>query len=161
MRRSLGAGLVLALIASSRTGSAEPAPAPPGVSPIHLQREDAQRLRELQRTLDREHPAVSEAPASTPLPEPTGGAPPVAYGLLAGAGVGGVVSIALLVSSGPMDSPGTYQAIGGVVLVAAAISAIAGISVLVSGKPSSKHARFELRPALTTESVGFAITGRL
>src|SRR6185295_18338807 len=99
MRRSLGVGLAAALVATTGAGRAEPVA--PTVSPIHLQREDAQRLRELQRTLDRDHPVPAAAPPARPpqqqpSPARSDGGRVTGYVLLGVAGVAGLASIPFL-----------------------------------------------------------------
>jgi len=154
MLRSVGVGLALVWVAATRTVWAEPAP--PQVSPIQLQREDAQRLRDLHRVLDRQHPLVP-APAAAASQVSTGAdrSQTGSYVLISAAALGLAGSLPLLASD---DSDS--QAVGVVLLIAAGITGVAGIASLVSGS-SNRLARLQLRPSLTAGSVGLAISGRL
>jgi hypothetical protein len=179
VRRALGFGLAL-VIAAHVVVRADPAA--PQVAPIHLEREDAQRLREQQRGLDAQSGAVAPgaAPGSAvdapgPLvgrPVPAPAAAQVASvrgehitgGVLLGiSGVSAVVAVGYLtasVTSAGFDSQGQKIdnndgsiAVG--FLVVAVAAGITGV-VLVTRRPTVL-----LTPTATASSVGLSLTGRL
>jgi hypothetical protein len=149
--------LVLAL-GPMRSGRADPAP--PQVNPIHLQREDSQRLRELQRTLERQNPAPVVKPASGTPAAPGHASHVGGYLLLSVTAVAAVSSLPFLTSSSSDPSATDYTAVGVVLLVGAGITGVIGV-VSLAGGSSSNQASLQLRPALTPSSVGLALTGRL
>jgi len=178
MRRVLGCGLALATALNAVAGRAVRAdPAAPQIAPIHLSREDAQRLREQQRWLDVPGaPAVPGLGATSPddPEEPPPPPPPrgsremtsvrgehIAGGLLIGlAGATALVALGYFAASATADqvndkSPNDDGTIG---LALLGVSALAGISggILLSRQP-----KLQVAPIATSRSVGLAFTGRL
>jgi hypothetical protein len=146
--------VALALIlGTTRSGRAEPAP--PQVNPIHLQREDAQRLRDLQRALERQNPVPVAKPADDPQAAPGRTSHAAGYLLLSATVIAAVGAVPLLTSSG-----GDNTTIGVVLLLGAGVTGIAG-AISLSGGSSSRQASVQLQPAVTPSSVGLALTGRL
>lgn len=142
-------------------------PAAPQVAPIHLQREDSQRIRDQQRSLD---DATASAPiaiaARPPAPvevySATGAH--VAGGILLGvAGISALASLTYfsLNASTPSTSfDGTpnqndYGTIGAVLLITSLLAGATGF-VLVT-----RRSTVQLAPTATHGSVGLAITGAL
>jgi hypothetical protein len=179
MRRVLVVGVSLAFVAPHRVCAD---PTTPQISPIHLQREDAQRLRDQQRGLDGEPPAapapgapVPGAPAPTaagaprkppPVPEVHSGRGQRTGGIvLVGiAGVSALISVPLLIAgSGPDDGDPSFKSVhdgwttaGEVFLVTALVTGVIGISLIATSKSS-----VQLVPVATPNSAGVAIRARL
>jgi hypothetical protein len=164
MRRALGVGLAFALAAPTvpmRSAGADPSA--PQVNPIHLQREDAQRVREQQRDLDHELPApAAAAPAPVPaaVPDVSGGPNTHAIGVVllgvAGASALGALPV-VLAPDLPEDS--SIHTLEVALLVTAAITGITGIALIASHR--SSRSTVQLAPTATPTSVGLALVGRL
>jgi hypothetical protein len=134
-------------------------PATPQLSPLHRQREDAQRLREQQRDLERPQP---EAPSRPPTPR----APPAPAGatrhttrnaglvLLGIAGLSTVIALPLRSFDTPGDD-GTATSTSNLLLVTAAITATGGLVLVLSDRSLS------VAPTVTARSVGVALMGRI
>lgn len=156
-------------------------PNAPQIGPLHLQREDAQRLRPQQRTFDQE---PSTTPVVTVAPEPPPPQPISGYdralrntGLvfLGGAGVIALSSLPFFADSGSTSSSSSDgQDIGTVLVVFAAAAGITGFVLLAastSGSSSSgttsnvrtgsRIPRVQLVPMASTSTVGLALTGSL
>jgi hypothetical protein len=163
MRRALG--LCLALSIATRGDDASADPSAPQLSPVHLQREDAQRLADQQRRLDRDNPPPATMPgAQTPAAaEPatrTDRSRKIAGGVLLGvAGVSALVSLPLLQLgssdsiSGRSSSASDFAAIA---LVTAVVSGLTGIVLLSTSKST-----VQLAPTVTPNGAGVSLFGRL
>jgi hypothetical protein len=147
-------------------------PTTPQISPLHRQREDAQRLTEEQRGLDRTQPAGHLAegvdkerpPASTPqaaaTPSFTGGGHTTrgaGLALLGVAGLSAVIALPLLALDTPLsgDSQSTYDSLAKILLATSAITGITGIVFLAVDR------RVQVTPTVSSSAVGIAIMGRM
>lgn len=142
----------LAVLAAWHAAHADPA-APP-LSPIQGHREDAQRLREQLRALDRERPPVVVSPA--PAGRAAAPSPSRAVGviLLCIAGASAVTTVALYAAAPDDrdDAFGTAQTIG---LTTTAIAGVVGLSVVLASRP------VQVAPSVGPKTAGLAISGRL
>lgn len=139
-------------------------PATPQIAPARQQREDAQRLRDLQRDLERTH-LVMGSPAT---PKPARRADDGGTGRTAGVvlltlgGLAAVVAIPVAMSSTTADKnpDGSASGNGGLatgLFISAAVAGIAGAALLVSNpKPG-----VAIAPTATPTSIGLAVTGTL
>jgi hypothetical protein len=141
----------LAVLAAWHGAHADPA-APP-LSPIQGRREDAQRLREQQRELEREHPPAAVAPAP---PHPAAGdrsaSRTVGVVLLSIAGASALTTVALYAAAPTSDDYGTAKAIG---FATAAIAGALGLGVMLASH------RVQVGPSVGARAAGLAISGRL
>ena len=181
MRRVLGFGLALATaVTPGGTRAVYADPVAPQVAPIHLQREDAQRLRDAQRGLDgpNDAPPVPAPAALPPLATPEVPPPPpprgttemtsvraehITGGLLIGlAGATALVSLGYLAASAVPSYDVNGQKVenddGSIGLVFLVVSVTAGITgtILLTRQP-----KLRVTPVATPTSVGLALTGRL
>jgi len=179
MRRALAVGLSVAFVAAANPHPVGADPSVPQVNPIHLQREDAQRLRDQQRGLDdaapvpapaASAPGASGAPVGAarqapPVPEVHSGRAQKAVGVvLVGVGaLSALISLPLLVaSSGTSSDPAiqsvndSYDTAGKVFLVTALVAGITGVVLISTSKAS-----VQLVPVATSSSAGLAIMGRM
>lgn len=158
MFRTLRIGLAVALaLAAWRPVLADPAT--PQLSPLHRQREDAQRLTEQQRNLD---PVEPVDPATAPTPgmlstrtrHTTRGA---GLALLGVGGVATVLSLPLFAAdtSGSGESDGTYATLAKVFLATGLVSAVAGIGLLAADR------QVQVAPTVSPKAIGLAIMGRI
>jgi hypothetical protein len=163
MQRSLAAGL--ALVIAAHAGGVRADPGAPQVDPIHLQREDAQRVREQQRELDR----APRAATAVPVPRPPIAADPPAHHdmrpvgvvLLGVAGVSAITTVSFAFAAAiPGPRQDTYETGEAIFLVTTAVAGLAGIVLIATGRSSSSSS-FQLGPTATSTSVGLAISGRL
>jgi hypothetical protein len=159
MRQLLCAGLAVAVAGSAGRVAADPAA--PQLSPLHRQREDAQRLTEQQRALERPEPREAGS-AAQPAPRvPSGGTRHTTRNAgLVLLGIGGVSAIvALPLRSFGTTSPGEEQSasdsLSDLLLVASAITATGGIVLVLSDRSVA------VAPAVTLRAVGVTITGQL
>jgi hypothetical protein len=185
MRRVLVVGVSLAFVVPASAHRVCADPTTPQISPIHLQREDAQRLRDQQRGLDGEPPVATPSPGTpaaapvstgpdpasasrTPPPMPevhnrrgrrTGGI--VLVGI---AGASALIAVPFLVAgSGADDSDPDFKSVhegwtttGEVFLVTALVAGVVGITLISTSKSS-----VQLVPVATSNSAGVAIRARL
>jgi hypothetical protein len=159
MRRALGIGLAFAI--AGHPGLVRADPSAPQVSPIHLQREDAQRVREQQRELDDDRPAPAAAPVPLPPISPdlpsghdTRAAGMVSLGI---AGVSALVAVPFASAAAtPSDTQGTYDTAAKILLATAGVAGIVGVVMILTSRPA-----VQLAPTATATSVGLAITGRI
>jgi len=169
----------VAFVAAAHPHTGRADPSAPQVNPIHLQREDAQRLRDQQRALDGDAPAVpapvapvapatpvGEARKPPPVPEVHDGRTRRATGIVL-VGVGALstlISIPFLVANSPDDSSDpaiknlndSYDTTGKVFLVIGLVAGITGITLIATSKSS-----VQLVPVATPSSAGLAIMGRM
>jgi hypothetical protein len=156
MRRVLVVGVSLAFVVSASPHRVCADPTTPQISPIHLQREDAQRLRDQQRGLDGEPPVVTPAPrvpGAPAAPAPGTPAPVVVDPTAAGA---------------PRKPPpvpevhsGRGQRTAGIVLVGVAgLSALISVPLLIAGSgPDEGDADIKnLHDGWTTTGEVFLVT---
>jgi len=148
MRPTLGSGLAVVAVLHGSTAWADPST--PQLSPIHRQREDAQRLREQQRGLDRDRPAAAmlTRPSELPAPRAITGSPVmrgVGFALLALAGVSALLALET------SDSGDTSSAW----LATSALSGLTGLVLVVSNRS------VQVAPAVTSRGVGLSIMGAL
>jgi hypothetical protein len=156
----IGLALALALAASGRASSADPAP--PRLSPLHRQREDAKRLTEQQRALAAPAPqappaAVSSDPTNTSTRHTTRATGVVLLGI---AGVSAVVALPLLVAANVGDAPddGSFAPVDTLSKLFVATSVVAGLGGILFLATDRK---VQVSPAVSPRAVGIAITGRL
>jgi hypothetical protein len=154
MRQHLCAGLA-AVAASGAPAAADPAT--PQLSPLHRQREDAQRLHEQQRDLERPQ---AEAPATPRAPPAPAGATRhttrnAGLVLLGIAGVSTVIALPLRTFDGPDDGGGTATSTSNLLLVTAAITATGGLVLVLSDRSLS------VAPTVTARSIGVTLMGRI
>jgi hypothetical protein len=159
MQRSLVVGL--AFVIAAPTSSVRADPSVPQVDPIHLQREDAQRVREQQRELDRDRPAPAAAPVPlAPIPPdlPSSHNTRAAGVVLLGvAGVSALFAVPFgFVAAIPGETQGTYETFEKIFLVTTAAAGITGVVLIVTSRSA-----VQLAPTATPTSVGLAIMGRL
>jgi hypothetical protein len=165
MRWLLGTGLAV-LIAH---GDVCADPSAPQVTPAPGRREDAQRLREQLRGLERvPAPAAvalpSAAAAATTMPgaasaEPdpgNGTANKIAWGLLAVAAASGIATLTLI-STTSQDSPNrsSYDSAETALSITAVATGSLGFLIL------ARSASVKVSPTVTPKAVGLAISGRL
>ncbi|HMG54888.1 MAG TPA: hypothetical protein VK601_15430, partial [Kofleriaceae bacterium] len=143
-------------------GAAHADPAAPQVSPSHDRREDAQRLREQLRRLEREPAAAVTAPAGATAPpiveQPRNpGLARAGQILLGSAALTGLIAIALYATapSDPADDSGPLEIARPVLAATTVLVGIGGIAVLVAGHP------VQVAPTVTPRVVGLSFTGRL
>lgn len=162
--------LLATALALAAARGAQADPTVPQVSPQPARREDAQRLREQLRGVDRAAPAPPEVvPVTTTSAAP--GAPPAAsstgetttrpglrtagIALLAIAGASALTTISLIAST-PSD-PATasdYDTAKVAFGLATGVAATAGFILLA-------HSKVQVAPTVTPRAVGLAISGRL
>jgi len=156
--RLLGVGLVIASVGSSvLPAGARADPTTPQISPIHLQREDAQRVHEQQRDLDRHPPSLGvpiKPDQALPAPDANRQSRRAAgIVLLVAGGVAALSSIPFLTDGAPDN-----EAVGGALLATAAIAGVAGFVVLELGRSNTAVV---LAPRATPSSLGLTLVGRL
>jgi hypothetical protein len=160
MRQLLCVGLVAAAI----SGGAAADPATPQLSPLHRQREDAQRLHEQQRDLERQAPAAASPPATNRPPADAAAGVTTRHTtrtaglvLLGVAGLSAVVALPLRSSDSTMPGVGASaeNSISDLLLVTAAITATGGIVLLLSDRT------IRVGPTVTARSVGISLMGRI
>jgi hypothetical protein len=164
MPRALGVGLAIALAAPGVHAE----PGATQIDPTHFRREDAQRIHEQHRDLDREPAPVVPALASTASlarepPAPVVAAPDrtrhtAGIVLLGIAGVSGLATVPFL------DRPsrdGSDDAVVGVLLATAVIAGLAGGLLLSSSASQSPSRSIVLAPSVTPSSLGLVLVGRL
>jgi len=127
-------------------------PAVPQISPLHGQREDAQRIGEQQRELDGERaPAplpIPVADARPAVPDPPRGSNAGAL-LIELAGISALVTVPLVA----FDSSRSDAAL--VVLGATVVTGAVGVALVLSNRS------VQVAPTVTPRAVGLAISGRL
>jgi hypothetical protein len=161
MRRIQGATLALVISAHS---VAVADPNEPQVSPVHLQREDAQRLADQQRGLDHENPPPGATGAAARsqqgVPEPSGDSGKRLTGLvLLGASGVAVLGSLALIATAPSDTTGSSNsnsALAGLTLVTSLLAGVAGVALVVSSKSSVRIA-----PTVTSRAAGLSLSGRM
>ena len=150
MRQLLRVGLAAAAVSS---GPVAADPATPQLSPLHRQREDAQRLHEQQRDLEQAQPAAAPAAANRAPAAPAGEVRHTTRNaglvLLGVAGISGLVALPLSASDGVNGDLSTL------LLVTAAITATGGIVLVLSDRS------LRVAPAVTARSVGITLMGRI
>lgn len=141
----------LAVLAAWHGARAEPAPP---LSPSQTRREDAQRLREQLRELERERPPI-EAPAAPPLRAVETRSRTMTAGvvLLCVAGLSAVTTLALYASAS--DGTDTYDAAKAIGLTTTAFGSVIGLSLVLSAR------QIQVAPAVGPRTAGLAISGRL
>lgn len=133
---------------------ADPAASPPPLSPTQGRREDAQRLREQLRDVERERPPVEALPVPPSRagdPRPTSRVAGVV--LLCVAGASAVTTVALYAAS--PDDASAYDNAKTVGLVATAITGVVGLGIVISAH------QVQVAPAVGPKTAGLAISGRL
>jgi hypothetical protein len=161
MRQLLRVGLVAAVVAPGAPVAADPAT--PQISPLHRQREDAQRLTEQQRSLERAQPAdaASALMANKPPRERSGVTRHTTRGaglvLLAVGGVSAIVALPLRAFDTPAPRGGQTDSalLSDLLLVTSALTATAGIVLVLSDRTVS------VAPALSSSAVGVTVMGRM
>jgi hypothetical protein len=158
-----GLALALALAATGRVSSADPAT--PQLSPLHRQREDAQRLTEQQRGLEAPAPAAPQPAAALTSPLPTRSAARnttrgTGFVLLGIAGVSAIVAVPLLVASSiKTDSEDSslepIDTLSKLLIATSVLAGLAGVVLLASDR------KVQVSPAVSPRAVGIAISGRL
>jgi hypothetical protein len=164
MRWLVATGLALLPVASA----AHAEPSTPQLSPLHHQREDAERLRDQLRGLDHDRPpapAVATPPSTPPSPPP--GAPPaphaghptlrgVGVALVVIAGVSGLTTLTLYATT-PSDPTisGSYDSWKALFTATTVITGVAGFALVIANRT------VQVTPAVTPQSVGLAIAGQL
>jgi hypothetical protein len=154
MAQLLRVGLAVVAVSS---GSAAADPATPQLSPLHRQREDAQRLHDQQRDLEQAQPALapqavdraSAAPAA-PVGETRHTTRNAGLVLLGVAGVSAIVALPLRASDDSVDTN-----VSDLLLVTAAITATGGIVLVLSDRS------LRVAPTVTARSVGVTLMGRI
>lgn len=157
--RSLGAICLVLWVAGS--GEVHADPSAPQLSPIQGRREDAQRLREQLRDLDRRRP---------PVPVQAGASPGVTFDppsrtatqtagmvLLAVAGLSAAITFSLYELSPDSTSSdfGAYDTAKTIGLTTTAIAGVAGFGLVLGSS------RTRVTPIATPKAAGLAISGRL
>jgi hypothetical protein len=141
----------LAVLAAWHGAHADPA-APP-LSPLQGRREDAQRLREQLRDLERDHPPPAAAPAAPGPAAAPSTSRTVGVVLLCIAGISAVTTVALYAaSSSDAGAYGTAKTIG---LTTTSITGALGLSVMLASRP------VQVGPSVGPKTAGLAISGRL
>ena len=159
MRRVLGVGLAFAMCVRSTAAGADPTA--PQLDPTHAHREDAQRIEDQQRGLDRSA-AAARVPTPPDLTTPTvvtDRTRVVAGGVLLGVAAlsaAASLTVAPLDSSTSGDNQGTYDTLLKVFVATAVLSGVAGYLLLMSSRSTVRVA-----PAVSPHSVGLAIMGRI
>lgn len=140
-------------------GAAQADPSSPQVNPAPAHREDAQRLREQLRALEREAAPSSATGNAAALPgEPSGGAARTSYAggaLLIVSGLCAATTLALFAAtpgSGETSSYDTAKLLFGVT------TAVTGVTGLILW---SKSRSVQVAPAVTARAVGVSLIGRL
>lgn len=151
MRQLLRVGLAVLAVSS---GPVAADPATPQLSPLHRQREDAQRLQDQQRDIEHAQPAVA-APAANRAPAAPAGdtrhtTRNAGLVLLGVAGLSGLISLPLRGSDDSSDNT-----LSDLLLVTAAITATGGIVLVLSDRA------VRVAPTVTARSVGVTLMGRL
>ncbi len=143
----------LAVLAAWR-GGAHADPAASQLSPSQGRREDAQRLREQLRDLERERPPAVVLPAP-PAPERDARSTSMVAGvvLLCVAGASAVTTVALYAAT-PDDASAnaTAKTIG---ITTTTVTGIMGLSMVVAAR------RVRVAPTWGPKTAGLAISGRL
>jgi len=137
-------------------------PAAPQVSPSHDRREDAQRLREQLRRLER-GPAAAPAAATAPtgpmiVEQPRNpGLALTGQIMLGSAALTGLTAIALYATapSDPADDSGILEVARPVLAATTVLVGIGGIAVMIAGHP------VQVAPTVAPRVVGLSFTGRL
>ena len=163
MWRSLASGLAALAALVLGGGAAIADPAAPQLSPLPGHREDAQRLRDQLRELDREPgPKAAAVTATAPLPttpaEPVAGSSGSKVGgvvLLSVAAASGIATLGLLASASPGPNGSNYDTAETVLGITAAASATLGVLLLI------KSQQVQVAPTVTPRAIGLAISGRL
>ena len=160
MRWLLGTGLAV-LIAH---GDVRADPNAPQVTPLPGRREDAQRLREQLRGLERvpvpaavtlpSTAAAATVPGASTEPTPTN---KVAVALLTIAGVSGLSTLGLVIASSPGSNGSDYDTVEAALGVTAAVTGALGLFTLIK----SQNQSVQVAPTVTPKAVGLAISGRL
>jgi len=162
MRWLLGTGLAV-LIAH---GDVRADPSAPQVTPLPGRREDAQRLREQLRGLERVPvpaavtlPSAAAAATTVPGAASTEPAPTnkVAVALLTIAGVAGVATLGLVVAASPGSNGSDYDTVEAALGVTAAVTGALGLYALIR----SRNQSVQVAPTVTPNALGLAISGRL
>jgi hypothetical protein len=125
---------------------------------LHRQREDAQRLDEEQRDLDRRAPGAVSPPATNRPPAASSGTTRhttrnAGLVLLGVAALSGVVALPL--RSSDSTNAGDDSTVSNLLLVTAAVTATGGIVLVLSDRSLS------VAPTVTARSVGISLMGRI
>lgn len=159
MRWLVATGLALAA-----TGAVHADPAVPQLNPQPARREDAQRLREQLRVLDREPPppaqtmATTSGPSAPPVPPPRTVHRYTAAGItLIGTAAASGLSAIVLYASRPSDGAdhADLDTATSLLALTAGATGIVGLVLLNHQTP------VQVAPTITPHAVGLAITGRL
>jgi hypothetical protein len=151
MRQLLRVGLAVVAVSS---GPVAADPATPQLSPLHRQREDAQRLQDQHRDLEQAQPAVAppaihRAPA-VPAGDTRHTTRNAGLVLLGVAGVSAIVALPLSASDDSSDNT-----LSDLLFVTAAITATGGIVLVLSDRS------YRVAPTVTARSVGVTLMGRI
>src|SRR4051812_2455901 len=139
MRQLLRAGLAVVTVSSAPVAAD---PATPQLSPLHRQREDAQRLHDQQRDLEQAQPAVA-APAVVPAPAAAAGETRHTR-RSAGLALLGVAAASILIAiPARVSDDGLANNLSDLLLLTAAVSATGGIVLVLSDRS------VRLAPAVT------------
>lgn len=145
---------------AARAASADPTT--PQLSPIHLQREDAQRVADQQRALDRENPPPATLPGSQLASDPAKTTAinrskrNAGLAFLGLAGIAAVVSIPLLATDDATVTGSAAHDFATVTITTAVAASVIGIVLY-----SSSRVPMQIAPTLTPRSAGVSLFGRL
>jgi hypothetical protein len=129
-------------------------PAAPPLSPTQGRREDAQRLREQLRDVERERPPAEALPAPPSRASDTRPTSRVAgVVLLCVAGAAAVTTVALYAAA--PDDASAYDTAKTIGLVATAIPGVVGLGIVISAH------QVQVAPSVGPKTAGLAISGRL
>lgn len=137
-------------------------PTTPQLSPIHLQREDAQRVADQQRTLDRDNPPPTTMPGAQLASEPAKPAMlnrskrNAGLAFLGIAGISAVVSIPLLATDESSVGGAAAHNFATITIATAVAASVIGIVLY-----SSSRVPMQIAPSLTPRSAGVSLFGRL
>jgi len=157
-RCSLALAVALAVAGSAAAAFADPGA--PQISPLHRQREDAQRLTEQQRGLESPPPAAQPAAQSAPAPAPTPrrrSLRGVGFALLGLAGLSAAIGLPLLVADRtlPGQSESMYGTATKALLATGLIAGLGGVVLL------SIDSSVRVSPVVSSSGAGIAIMGRM
>lgn len=163
MRRSLGADLAAAVaIAACGGGTVAADPSVPQLSPLHRQREDAQRLIEQHRGHDQPPSSATATGTRTPAtPQASGGGGRhttrgVGLALLGVAGLSAIIALPLLTVDNPgSDGQSSDDSLGKLLLASGALTGALGLVLVLSDRSVA------VTPTVSPGGAGIAITGRM
>jgi hypothetical protein len=156
MRRLVGVSLALLVAAHAHAD-----PAAPQIGTLHRQREDAERLRQLQGGLEQPRPepiGAARAPANATNPVDQRGGVMIGVTLLGVAGVSGLVTLTLLAGRSSAAPDGDTSSLDTAIVLTGTVTAVSGVIGLVL-VVSNRSVR--VGPTVSPKSVGLAISGTL